>query len=359
MKSNIPTDQGYIWRVPDEIRELRVGILGAGKMARFHLETLRSMPGVRLAAICNRSSAAGEQLAREFRIDQVYKDSYRMLVDESLDAVFIAVSHAANFEVASSVLQSGIPCLVEKPAGYCLDETVHLSRLACASQCLNLVALNRRFYSVINQALLAVLHFGPVKGVLVEAHEPILEYRSRRSFASSLYDDWLVANTIHAIDLLRMIGGEVAGVQGFKKCINERRGDSFSAAIEFENGALGTFISHWNSAGGVGLKIYGDGIVAELISLDEGFVRYDNGRRIKLQPDWTDIQFKPGLYMQNAAFLQSVCDRQLASFPASDLNDNVKTMRLIAEIAGNSLTQPLPQKSEDKSSIGQLVLTSA
>jgi hypothetical protein len=82
------------------------------------------------------------------------------------------------------------------------------------------------------------------------------------------------------------------------------------------------------------MKIFGDGIVAELYPLEGGFLRYASGRVIKLRPDQADTQFKAGLYAQNAAFLQSVCDGVKSLFPASDLKDNLKTMGLIDQIQG-------------------------
>jgi predicted dehydrogenase len=336
------------WRVPPEVGELRVAMLGAGKMARLHLEALKEMPGVRLEAICSRSGTSGERLAHEFGVPRAYREVDRLLEETRPDAVFVAVSHAVTVEVASLVLRAGVPCLLEKPAGSTSEQTGGLAELAAAHRCLNLVGLNRRYYSTIQQALLAVLQQGPVRGVLVEAHEPILEYRSRREFDGGLYDRWMVANTIHAIDLLRLVGGEVSEVRALGRCVNEPHGDQFSAAVGFEGGEIGTFVAHWNSARGFGLKIYGDGVTAELWPLEQGFLRYDTGRRLKLRPDRADLRCKPGIYAQDADFLQSVCDRRPAPFPASDLRDNVRTMRLIEAISGaapgGGMEAPLPAR---------------
>lgn len=332
MNQEFVTCEERPWRVPAEVDELRVAVIGAGKMAQAHLETMQQMQGVKLAAVCSRSAASGEALQRKFNIEARYQDIDQMLAEASADAIFVAVSHAVTFEVSAKIVRTGTPCMLEKPVGYTVEETAQLAQLAAEHRCLNLVGLNRRFYSIINQALLAVLQYGPIRGVLLETHEPMLDYRSRRQFADWIYDNWLTANSIHGIDLLRMIGGEVAEMQLIGKALREPGGDSFTASLEFADGTLGTWIAHWNSARGFGMKIYGEGLTAELWPLEEGFVRYDNGRRIKLQPSWSDIHFKPGLYAQNAAFLQTVCDGFPAPFPASDLSDNVKTMQLIEQI---------------------------
>lgn len=321
-----------LWSIPAERNELRVAIIGAGKMAHAHLETLRQMPGVRVAAVCSRKAISGQMLQTEFGIERCYQDIDQMLADCLPDAIFVAVSHSANYQVSARALRSGIPCLIEKPAGFNAEETSQLAQIASQHNCLNMVGLNRRFYSVIQQAMLAVLQFGPIHGLMLETHEPILDYRSRRQFAGWIYDNWLVANSVHGLDLLRMIGGEIVELHLFGKALREPAGDNFTASMEFADGTLGTWVAHWNSARGFGLKIYGEGVTAELWPLEEGFVRYDNGRRIRLRPAPTDLQFKPGLYAQNAAFLQSACDGLPAPYPASDLSDNVGTMQLIATI---------------------------
>ena len=332
MKRDVVWGEHLRWQPAPESAGLRVGIIGAGKMARLHLQTLRAMPGVEVAGIHSRSNVSGEQLAREFKIERYYHDRQQLLTEARLDAVLIAVSIEASYAITAQTLAARVPCLIEKPAALTAAETAQLAALAAAHDCANMVAVNRRFYSIVTQGLLAVMQFGPVRGVLVEAHEPLQDYRGRRQFTSQVYDNWLAANTIHAIDLLRMIGGQVASVQTIKNSFNEPGGDSFSANVRFANGIIGTLVMHWNSARGFGLKIYGNGVTAELWPLEEGFLRFDNGRRIKLQPDWADTQFKPGLYAQNAAFLQAVQDQTQAALPASDLRDQVKTMELIEQI---------------------------
>ena len=324
------------WHLPSDVGELRIAMLGAGKMSRLHLETLRSIDGVRLVGICGRTSANSDAVAAEFGVERNFTSAQRMLAESGADAVFVAVSHEVTLEMCSLVAASGIPCLLEKPVGYSSVDVQRLADLADESGCVNMVGLNRRFFSVVNQALFAVLHHGPVRGVFVEANEPILEYRSRRQFDEWLYDHWMIANSIHGIDLLRMIGGDVASVHAVQHRVKESSGDSFSASVEFESGALGTFVAHWNSARGFGLKIYGCGVTAEFLPLEQGFLQYDNGRRIKLQPSWADTAFRPGLYAQNTAFLQSVCEGAPLPFPASDVRDNVKTMTLIEQLRGHS-----------------------
>jgi len=328
------------WRPPEDRAPLRVAMIGAGKMARLHSETVRAIPSIVLCGVSSRTEASASRLQSEFGYERAYTDHRRMLDELQPDAVFVAVSHATSFEVACDVLQRRVPCLLEKPAAYSAVDARVLVDLAERGRVLTLVAVNRRYYSVVQQAALAINQYGPIRGVLVESHEPTLAFRSRMQFDSWLYDRWLLANSIHAIDLLRMIGGEVEALRGFGAAAAEPFGDHFSIATRHQSGALGTFVAHWNSAGGVSMKIYGDGVEAELESLESGFVRYATGRRIKIPPDNSDTRFKPGLYAQNVAFLASVCDNLPAPYPASDVADHCRTIQLVEDILGTVHPEP-------------------
>jgi predicted dehydrogenase len=268
-------------------------------------------------------------MAKEFAIKKPYADLEAMLDEARLDAVVIAVSHDATVGVAEQVLSRGIPCLIEKPAGYSSEETRRLARLATESNSLNMVGLNRRFMSVIQDALTAVLARGPLLGFLIEAHEPIDRRRAEQSLPTSVYDHWFVANTIHAVDLIRMVGGEVQDLKGFCSNRYETKGDSFSFSMRMPMGLLGSFVSHWNSPGGFSLQLFGDGISATLSPLERGILRFDTGRELPLRPVWCDTELKPGLYLQATCFLNAVCQRYGPAFPASDLADNVLTMELM------------------------------
>jgi len=188
--------------------------------------------------------------------------------------------------------------------------------------------------SVIQDALTGVLARGPLVGFLIEAHEPIDRRRAEKRLPGSVYDHWFVANSIHAVDLIRMVGGEVQDLQGFYAGRYEKAADHFSYSMRMSNGILGSFVSHWNSTPGFSLKLFGDGVCAILAPLERGILRFDTSRDIPLAPAWCDVELKPGLYLQAACFLDAVCQSRRPAFPGSDLADNVQTMVLLERMMG-------------------------
>jgi predicted dehydrogenase len=328
-QEDIASVTAYHWLHPEDPDEIRVCIIGAGKMARLHIGTLKGMAGVSIEGISSRSSASGQKLAAEFGIKKAYTDWEQMLRELKPDAVIVAVTHSVVFELYKKLLTYGIPCLLEKPAGYSVEQTTELVRLAEAHSCFNMVAVNRRFFNTVQQALLEVLHQGPLRGIVVETNDPIANYRSRLEFDKWVYDEWIYGNSIHAIDLFRMAAGEVKEVHAIGKSIMEPYGDHFSALIEFEDGTMGTFVAHYNSGGGFGIKLYGEGVSATLIPLEKGMLNYSTGRAIQLEGDALDQEYRAGLFAQNALFLRTAMAGTKLPFPASDLKDHLKTIRLI------------------------------
>lgn len=317
-----------------ELPPVRIAVVGAGRFAQKHLDVLASFRNVQLVGLANRGGSDLSDMAHRYTIRATFSDYRRMLDETCPEAVFVVVSHFDTVRVAADCLERGTPCLIEKPAGFTSAETAYLARLATENNCLNMVGVNRRYVSVLHNALGSVLQRGPLMGIAIEAPEPIRRQRARAEHDARLYDLWLVANNIHAIDLFRCLGGEVEEMRSLKHSWYERTGDSYTAVMRLTNGCLGTYVSHWHSGGGWILKLYGEGIRAEISLWNmTGEFHIDTGR-FPVPIDPIDLRYKPGLYAQNQAFITALALKERLPYPASDLRDSVKTMRLIEQIAG-------------------------
>ena len=315
--------------------QVRIAVAGAGNYAHHHLKVLASLDNVSLVGISNRGRSDIESVARQYGVTAAFTDYEQMLKSTQPDAVFVVVSPFETVRVATSCLERGIPCLIEKPAGFTSAETASLAKLAADHQCLNMVGVNRRYWSILHNALTLILQHGPLFGVLIDAPEPIRRRRAESRHDPRLYNLWMVANTIHAIDLFRCLGGEVTEVQSLKTSWTETSGDSFTAVLRLSCDCLGTFISHYHSGGEWSVTLYGDRLKA-VISLYtvKGQVYFDTGRTIPIPVDPVDLNYRWGLYAQDRAFIDAVALGEKLTYPASDLEDNTKTMRLIEQIGG-------------------------
>lgn len=337
MKPLIPESDGRPISVEGPDGPLRLALFGAGKAARFHLKAVDLLDGVVLAGACSRSGSSAEALIAG-RAGAIATSDPADLVDPArVDAAVVAVAHDQTAAISRSLIEAGIPVLIEKPAALTSAEVEDLAALAASRGVLALVAVNRRYYSQVQQALWTVRERGPVRGVLVEGHEAT--HRLVREGAISVGDArrWMVLNSIHYVDLLRMAGGDVDEVLALHTSAGVAAGDHVAASVRFAGGAVGTYVAHWNSAAIPVLRIFGDEVHAEvqLLAPEDAFVAFAGKRRIKLSPDRSDAVAKPGVLDQDAAFLHAVATGAAsAPFPASDLTDHAASLRLVEDIFG-------------------------
>ena len=78
--------------------ELRVGVVGAGNIARWaHLPVLSAVPNVKLEAIVSASGARGKSYARRFGAAYCSSDYNEMLADKNIDAVLFSAETNTTF----------------------------------------------------------------------------------------------------------------------------------------------------------------------------------------------------------------------------------------------------------------------
>lgn len=92
----------------------RVGLVGAGFIARAHAEALRRTPGVRLAVVVDPVESAARALAAPAGAS-VFASVTEALAAGALDCAHVLVPPDLHAEVATPLLEAGISVLLEKP----------------------------------------------------------------------------------------------------------------------------------------------------------------------------------------------------------------------------------------------------
>jgi predicted dehydrogenase len=322
-------EQNNFFDIGSNGSDIKVCFIGAGKMAEIHLASLSQIKDVKLVGITSQSGISGQKLATTFQIKGSYTDYDKMIVECNPDVIFVAVNHNVAFKIYKKVLSYGIPTFLEKPAGYSSSECLTLIDVALKNKTPSFVGVNRRYYSTISQGLFAIRKSSDIKSFHLVINEAIFNYRSRLQYDKELYDNWPIANSIHAIDLLRMICGEVKNITVINK--SEYDVPCISALLEFQNGISGTVNSVFNSPGGHQLTLFGSGVCVEYPTLESGRISYFPNRKINITPNKLDVIFKPGIHLQNLNFLTSVLNN-FRTFPSSDLIDHLKSIELVEKL---------------------------
>lgn len=109
------------------MRPVKVAIVGVGYFGTRHANTLKSMQGVEIVAVCDLMQERAQEAASKLGCAAV--TDYRSLPAE-VEAVSIAVPTRAHFRVGRDLLLAGKHVLVEKPITANLNEADELDRIA-------------------------------------------------------------------------------------------------------------------------------------------------------------------------------------------------------------------------------------
>ncbi|MDR1531743.1 MAG: Gfo/Idh/MocA family oxidoreductase [Clostridiales bacterium] len=97
------------------MKELRIGIIGTGIIARSHLNEYKQLEGVRVVGACDIRKDVLEKFCGEFDIAYSYADYRELLRRDDLDAVDVCLHNNLHSPISVDVMKSGKDCYCEKP----------------------------------------------------------------------------------------------------------------------------------------------------------------------------------------------------------------------------------------------------
>ena len=152
----------------------RVGFIGAGAMARVHLDAMLPRDDTEVAAVCEPSEQAYARIVELFdqhgRPAPPNEPDWRRFVEtyaDALDAVVIITPHAYHFEQATTCLEAGLDVLLEKPMVMTADQATALIATRDRTERLLVVAFQGSLSPHVREAsrLLRSGELGPILNV--------------------------------------------------------------------------------------------------------------------------------------------------------------------------------------------------
>lgn len=331
------------------MKKVKIGIIGAGWIAKQHLEVIKAIDWMEVSAITSRTLSKAQILAKEYGIAACYDTVEDMMHNAGIDAIMVLVSADQMFDIGKKAIGYKLPVFLEKPAGLTPEQNAVLVELADKNSVNVMVGFNRRYYSVFKKGMDIIKQHGGLHGISVEGHERMWRIRESGAFSDNVMDHWIYANSTHTIDLLRFFGGEVLSVKNMVNCVREKKGDRFAGVIELSSGAIGQYLSFWYSPGGWKVTLYGEGATVEFKPLEKGFWTDKDFMTTEILPDEVDVKYKPGFYRQMEAFGNMVRNGS-KDWPLCDIRDSLSTMMLAKELCADSKNpyQSRPENNRSK-----------
>lgn len=220
---------------------MRLGLVGAGLIGARHAAAIAAQEGAGLAWVAD-PAPAGAEVAARHDVPH-YPDLDRALRDRP-DGVILATPNRMHAPQGLAVIAARLPLLIEKPLASTPDEARALVAAARDAAVPLLVGHHRRHNPLIARAhaLIAEGAIGRVVAIQsscwLKKPDPYFDTPWRRETGAGP----VLVNLIHDLDLMRHLGGEVAGLSA--QCSNAIRGfeveDTAAVLLRFASGALGT-----------------------------------------------------------------------------------------------------------------------
>jgi UDP-N-acetylglucosamine 3-dehydrogenase len=336
-------------------RTLRAAVVGLGAMGANHARVYAEIDGVELAAVADTNAARVEQATRR-RTARGYAGIDRLLAEERVDLLTVAVPTRAHVEVAARAIERGVPLLVEKPLAATLDEGERLRDLAAAAGVRLMVGHIERFNPAVRE-LKRRLREGEL-GRVFQVHA-----RRVGPFPTRVRDVGVVLDLApHDIDVMRfLLESDVARVHAeTEQRINTEHEDMLAGTLRFANGVVGVLDVNWLTPTKIReLSVLGEHgmFVVDYLSRDLTFYENDDAPRGQ-DPDWAarhlkgvsegamhriDIDKREPLRVELEAFVAAVRD---GTPPAVSPDDGLAAMAAAEALvrsarSGESVALPL------------------
>ncbi len=252
----------------------RIGIIGAGAIARVHADRWQKMPGAEIAGYFDIVPEAAQRAVAQYG-GRVYDSLHGLLAD--VDAVDICTTAVAHKEPILAAAAAGVPMVCEKPLARRLRDCYEIVETVERTGTPLFVAQVVRFFPQYARAK-QLLDSGQLgePGVIRTVRGGSMP-RAGGTFHSSYYSDFeqsggtILDVSIHDIDFVRWCFGEVERVFARGLMFAGEGKDHALITLRFENGALGHIEGSWAFPPGkfrTRLEIAGTKGIVEWDSLD-------------------------------------------------------------------------------------------
>lgn len=228
-----------------EEKKMRFAIIGCGRIAPKHAESIAALPEAELVAVCDIVPEHAQNFADKYGAEP-YTDYREMLKRPDIDIVTIATPSGLHAEIGIAAAEAGKHVLVEKPMAMTL-KTADALITACKKAGVKLGVIHQNRFNASIKLLRQALEDGRF-GKLTHGQATVRWNRNDNYYTQApwrgtkLQDGGVLMNqSIHNIDLLQWMFGPVESVFGYTSTFMRKieMEDMGAAVIKFKSGSIG------------------------------------------------------------------------------------------------------------------------
>jgi predicted dehydrogenase len=230
-------------------------MLGYAFMGKAHSNAFKKIAYItwpppltpRLVGIAGRNEDAVGEAAKRYGYEYATTDWRELVADDRIGLFDNGGPNALHGEPTIAAAEAGKHVICEKPLGRDADESYDIWRRVAATGVKHLCGFNYRFVpaSRLAREMIEAGELGEIRhfrGRYLQDWGDDVSLDTWRFHAGEAGSGALGDLATHVIDLARFLNGEITSVSGFTKTFLPGRqvDDAVEAAVEFENGSIGT-----------------------------------------------------------------------------------------------------------------------
>jgi len=132
------------------MKRIKVAVVGTGFIGPAHVEALRRLPNIEVAALCEATIELAKEKAAGLGIDRAYTFD-ELLQQQDIESIHICTPNFLHFSQAKAALLAGKHVVCEKPLATKIEEAEELVKIAKESGLVNAIHFNLRYYPLVRQ----------------------------------------------------------------------------------------------------------------------------------------------------------------------------------------------------------------
>jgi len=128
-----------------ETKDIKVGVIGCGRIGLVHLEAITKAPGVTPIIVSNPTVSKAEAAAKQFNVKKFTNDAMEVIEDPEVDAVWICSPSSFHADQIKAAAANNKHVFCEKPIATDLGETVEAINACNEAGIKLMIGLQRRF----------------------------------------------------------------------------------------------------------------------------------------------------------------------------------------------------------------------
>lgn len=242
------------------MKTVKLGIIGLGSIGQLHLKNSLKLANVNLIAVSDLSKKA-LRLAKNLGVKKTYTNYEKMLADDEIEAVIIALPNHLHLECATKAAEQKKHILLEKPMARSVIEAKKIISIAQKNSIKMMIGYPLRFNPIfrtlkekidsgclgeIALAYATNVSSGPFAERAVDnAPMPVPEWWFNKKLTGG---GVLMDLGSHLINLLRWYFGEITNIHGhFGYLFNMDFEDSATCIAKFRSGTTAVICCGWFS----------------------------------------------------------------------------------------------------------------